>query len=79
MLKLYYADYCPFCRRVIDNFDQMGVKYQLVDAAPDTAGREELLSLGGKAQVPFLVDPDRDIQMYESADIIEYAKQHYAA
>lgn len=79
MLKLYYADYCPFCRKVIDNFDRMGVKYELVDAAPDTPGREELLSLGGKAQVPFLVDPDRDIQMYESSDIIEYAKEHYAA
>ena len=30
--------------------------------------------MGGKRQVPFLVDTDRNIQMYESDDIIEYLK-----
>ena len=38
------------------------------------ASEDSLIQLGGKRQVPFLVDNDRNIQMYESADIIEYLK-----
>lgn len=75
MLKLYYADYCPYCRKVINAFDEMNLKYELVDAAPGTPGRDKLLKLGGKVQIPFLVD--EDIMMYESADIIEYATKKY--
>ena len=33
-----------------------------------------LLKLGGKAQIPFLDDPQNGVSMYESDDIIEYAK-----
>ena len=36
-----------------------------------------LVKLGGKAQVPFLVDTDRDVRMYESDDIIQYLNEHY--
>lgn len=75
MLKLYYADYCPYCKKVIRAFEDMGLEYELVHAEPDTSGREELIKLGGKAQVPFLVDGD--IMMYESDDIIEYARKNY--
>lgn len=77
MLKLYYADYCPYCRKVINAFEKMNLKYELVDAAPGTPGRDELLKLGAKAQIPFLADGD--IMMYESANIIEYARKKYSA
>lgn len=77
MLKLYYADYCPYCRKVINAFEKMNLKYEPVDAAPGTPGRVELIKLGGKAQIPFFVD--EDIMMYESADIIEYARKKYGA
>ena len=77
MLKLFYADYCPYCKKVIQAFDELGVKCELVDAEPDTPGRKELLELGGKGQVPFLVDGD--VKMYESDDIIEYVEKKYKA
>ena len=35
---------------------------------------DSLIKIGGKRQVPFLVDNERNIQMYESNDIIEYIK-----
>ena len=38
----------------------------------DKKNEETLIKLGGKRQVPFLVDNDRNIQMYESNDIVEY-------
>jgi glutathione S-transferase len=39
---------------------------------------DELITRGGKRQVPYLVDSDRDVAMYESNDIIDYLREHYA-
>jgi len=33
----------------------------------------------GKMQVPFLVDPNSNVEMFESADIIAYLEERYAA
>ena len=52
----------------------MGQDYELVDAMRNTPGRLELLSLGGKNQVPFLVDEDEGVKMYESKGIIAYLR-----
>lgn len=35
---------------------------------------EALQELGGKSQVPFLIDEDNDVKMYESDEIIAYLK-----
>lgn len=75
MLKLYYATYCPYCKKVIAAFDEMGLKYELIKAEEGDPGRTELVKLGGKAQIPFLVDGNT--MMYESNDIIEYARKNY--
>jgi glutaredoxin 2 len=40
--------------------------------------RKVLLKLGGKEQVPFMVDTDKGVMMYESEDIIEYLKKNYS-
>lgn len=53
--------------------DEKGVKYNKIDITNKTS-EEALIKMGGKRQVPFLVDTDRNIQMYESNDIIEYLK-----
>jgi len=38
----------------------------------DPAIEAELLARGGKRQVPYLVDTDAGVEMYESKDIIEH-------
>lgn len=49
------------------------------DYEPVPGGRrEELIELGGIAQVPFLVDPNTGTKMYESADIVDYLEETYA-
>ena len=53
--------------------DENHIKYNKIDIS-DKASEEVLINLGGKRQVPFMVDKDRNIQMYESNDIIEYVK-----
>ncbi len=59
-------------------FSDMKIPYEEVRAERGTPEMNEVLELGGKAQVPFLVDEERGLQLYESADIIEYARKRFA-
>ena len=49
------------------------ISYNKIDIS-NKESEESLIKIGGKRQVPFLIDRDRNIQMYESNDIIEYIK-----
>ena len=73
MLDLFILETCPYCKKVMSFLDENGVKYNKIDIT-NKASEEALIQMGGKRQVPFLSDTDRNIQMYESDDIIEYLK-----
>ena len=73
MLRLFILETCPYCKKVIDFLDNQHMKYEKIDIT-DKESESALIRIGGKRQVPFLVDTDRNIQMYESKDIIEYLK-----
>ena len=76
MLTLYYKPACPFCERVLQMADNLKVNLSLKDISEDEMAKAELLEKGGKQQVPFLVDTERDVSMYESSDIIDYMREH---
>ena len=45
---------------------------------PVRGGRREALEeMGGKIQVPYLIDPNAGVAMYESSDIIDHLRQTY--
>ena len=73
MLDLYILESCPYCKKVLAFLEEHEIKFKPINIK-DWANEETLIKLGGKRQVPFLVDNDRNIQMYESNDIIEYLK-----
>ena len=50
-----------------------------MDMLTSLAFRPAVLKLGGKLQFPFLVDPNNDVKMYESAKIVEYLWSEYGA
>ncbi len=72
MFDLYISETCPYCRKVIDFFEENNIKYNKKNVI-EPENLNMLLKLGGKAQVPFLDDFENNISMYESDDIIEYA------
>ena len=45
---------------------------------PAGSKREAFLQQYGKVQVPFLIDPNYQVEMFESRDILQYLKQTYA-
>ena len=73
MLELFVLETCPYCKKVTDFLEKESIKYQKIDIS-NKESEESLIQIGGKRQVPFLVDTERNIQMYESNDIIEYLK-----
>jgi len=77
MLILYYKTSCPYCHKVINFAEAENISLDLKDIYADHQNLDELMELGGKRQVPFLVDQDRQIQMYESDDIVKYLDENY--
>lgn len=73
MLDLFILETCPYCKKVMDFLDKESIKYNKIDIN-NKDSENSLIQIGGKRQVPFLVDNERNIQMYESDDIIEYLK-----
>jgi glutathione S-transferase len=58
--------------------ENLGVEFDLKDIEDDAALANELLEKGGKQQVPYLIDTEKDVAMYESNDIIDYIRDNYA-
>ncbi len=69
MITLYVRTGCPFCAKVKAFVDEHDLVIEEKNIENEH-NLEELLTLGGKRQVPFLVDGD--IKMYESDDIIAH-------
>ena len=76
MLELFILETCPYCQKVMKFLDNQHMQYNKIDITNEN-NKETLIRMGGKRQVPFLVDKERNIQMYESDDIIEYLKTIY--
>lgn len=71
MLLLYKMDGCPYCEKVLKHLEEKNLQFRALDIS-DPVNMDELLHLGEKEQVPFLVDTDHNAKMYESDDIIQY-------
>ena len=57
--------------------ENLGVEFDLKDIEDDAIAAE-LVEKAGKRQVPYLVDTDKDVAMFESGDIIDYIRDNYA-
>ncbi len=79
LLRLYDFEGCPHCRLVREVITELDLD-ALIQPCPKGGRRfrREVAAMGGKAQFPYLVDPNTDVRMYESADIIRYLFKTYA-
>ena len=76
-LELYDYEGCPFCRKVREVLCELDLDYIARPVAHGSARRKLLENLGGKIQVPYLVDPNTGTRMYESDDIVAYLSATY--
>ena len=77
-LELWEFEGCPFCRKVREALSILDLDAHV---RPCPRGgpryRPELIERGGKAQFPYLVDPNTGKEMYESNDIVAYLFESY--
>jgi glutathione S-transferase len=77
LLELYDFEGCPYCRKVREALCELDLDFLVHPVAQGSPRREQLRSLGGKVQAPFLVDPNHHTALYESEDIIAYLNRVY--
>lgn len=77
-LELYDMEGCPFCRLVREALTELDLDVMIYPCPKGGLRYRPLVErLGGKQQFPFLMDPNTDAAMYESADIIDYLYKTY--
>lgn len=72
-LTLYYMPTCPFCQKVMLFMKKNDIEVPLKDINVGS-NRQELMTIGGKTQVPCLVIDGK--ALYESEDIITWFKDN---
>ena len=78
-LKLFDMEGCPYCRLVREALTELDLDAEIYPCPKGGQRfRAEVISTGGKAQFPFLVDPNTGIAMYESMAIVKYLFTTYA-
>lgn len=77
-LILYDFESCPFCRKAREALTHLDLEVE-IRPCPKRGHRfrDECISRGGKAQFPYLIDPNTGKEMYESDDVVEYLYREY--
>lgn len=79
MLELYDMEGCPFCRITREALTELDINAVIYPCPKQgTRFRPKVIEMGGKAQFPYLVDPNTGAQLYESVDTVAYLYETYA-
>ncbi|MGB5548321.1 MAG: glutathione S-transferase N-terminal domain-containing protein [Polyangiales bacterium] len=78
LLELYSYEGSPFCRIAREALCELELPYRLRNVPRRSPDRADYVAISGKMQVPFLLDPNTAVQMFESADIRRYLYETYA-
>lgn len=78
-LVLYNFEASPYCRKVRETLDELGLDALVKNVAKKSKRRPELIERGGNMLVPYLTDPNTGQEMYESDDIVAYLEKTYGS
>lgn len=76
-LELWGYETSPFVRPVREKLGSLCLPHIMVSCARGSANRDRMISKMGCFQVPFLVDPNTGIEMFESTAIEKYLEDVY--
>jgi len=78
LLQLYDIENCPYCRLVREALTELNLDAEIYPCPKGGQRfRTEVVERGGKAQFPYLVDPNTGVEMYESLAIVAYLFETY--
>jgi glutathione S-transferase len=78
-LELWSFEGSAYSRLAREVLCELELPYILHNVAKGSPRRESFVARSGKMMVPYLVDPNTGRSMFESADIVAYLNETYAA
>lgn len=77
-ITLYELEGCPYCAKVIEKLEALGLEYDSVMVPSSHAQRDEVKAVSGQTGVPVLVDEEHGVEaMPESDDIVAFLEETY--
>lgn len=77
-LEVWAYEGSPFCKVVREVLVELELPHLQRSCARGSPKRQILIEKAKHFQVPYLEDPNTGVQMFESADIVEYLRATYA-
>ncbi|XVF07663.1 hypothetical protein REPUB_Repub06bG0159100 [Reevesia pubescens] len=77
-LEIWSYEGSPFCKIVQEVLVELGLPHIQRSSARGSPKWQILYKKAGHFQVPYLEDPNTGVQMFESAEIVEYLRATYA-
>lgn len=78
-IELWAYEGSPFCKIVREVLVELELPHILRSCARGSPKRQILFEKVGHFQAPYIEDPNTGVQMFESAEIVEYLKVTYAS
>ena len=76
-LQLWGYECSPFVRPVREKLGSLCLPHEMISCSRGSANRDKMVQKNGRFQVPYLVDPNTGIEMFEGPEIVEYLDQVY--
>ncbi|ONM04059.1 Thioredoxin family protein [Zea mays] len=77
-IEIWAYEGSPFCKLVRETLVELELPHLLHSCARGSPKRQEFFKKKGLFQAPYIEDPNTGVQMFESAEIIDYLKATYA-
>ncbi len=79
-ITLYELSGCPYCAKVVDKLNELGLEYDSIEVPRSHDERTEVESVSGQTGVPVIIDEEHDVDgMPESDDIVAFLEETYGA
>jgi glutaredoxin 3 len=75
MIKLYQAEWCPWCHAVRQVLSELGLTYTTVNVPVEQPARKHVKKVSGQEGIPVLVDGDTVLT--DSGAIVDYLRATY--
>ena len=76
-IELWGNEASPFVRNVREKLGTLCLPHQMVSCARGSVNRDKMMAKTGRFQVPYLVDPNTGVEMFESEEIVKYLEVVY--
>ncbi len=79
-ITLYELPGCPYCAKVVDKLDELGLDYDSIEVPRSHGERTEVKKISTQTGVPVIIDEEHDVDgMPESDDIVAFLEETYGA